>query len=132
MAGPSKQQLEFQHKSHRLRVIQKFGFYATLVLVAWLITHCVYLCVRELAGRATTASFFLTLYMWLKAPRALALALAYLLTGSTAVWGAGERRAKKKAIARLHPMARKAQAMIDSKKGSSNITLSGDTGPDDL
>lgn|SRR5665213_4176917 len=132
MAGPTKQQLDFQYRVQRLRLFQKFGLYVTVIVVAALASHCVFLCVRELAGKQTTASILLSLYAALKAPRALAIVLAYLLAGLASGWGYGERRAKKRAIARLHPMARQAQAMLDANKGSSGITLSGDTGPDDL
>jgi hypothetical protein len=132
MSGPSKNQLEFQYRGQRLRVLQKFGLYITIMVVAFLGFHCIYLCVRELAGKETNASILLSLYAALKAPRPLAIALAYLLTGGATIWGYGERRGKKRAIARLHPMARQAQSLIDAQKGSSNITLSGDTGPEDL
>jgi hypothetical protein len=132
MAGPTKSQLEFHYRLQRLRVFQKFGLYITIIAVAALGFHCLYQCVRELAGRETTASLLLTLYAVLKAPRALAIALAYTLAGGTSTWGYLERRGKKRAIARLHPMARQAQQMFDPKKGSSKITLSGDTGPEDL
>jgi len=132
MPGPSKSQLEFQYRVQRLRLFQKFGLYGTVVAVSALGFHCFYECVRELAGKQTTASVLLMIYAALKAPRALAIALAYLLAGLASTWGYGERRGKKRAIARLHPMARQAQAMIDANKGSSNITLSGDTGPEDL
>jgi hypothetical protein len=129
--APSKHQLEFQYRVLRLRLIQKLGLYGTIIAVAALGFHCLYLCVHDLAGKQTTASFLLSLYSVLKAPRAVAIAVAYLLTGLASSWGYGERRAKKRAIDRLHPMARQAQAMLDAHKGSSGITLSGDTGPED-
>ena len=132
MPDPTKYQLDHQYRQQRLAVIQRFGLYVTLILIAGFGFHCVTQCVRELAGRQTTASLLLYLYGALKAPRAVAIAIAYALAAITGTWGYGERRAKKRAIERLHPLARKAQAMIDEKKGSSNITLRGDTGPGDI
>lgn len=131
MAGPTKYQLDFQYRTQRLQVVRSFGFYVLIAVLGALFFHCIYQCVRELAGKQTTASILLNLYAALKAPRALAVALAYTLAALASAWGYGERRGKKRAIARLHPMARQAQVMLDANKGSSNITLSGDTGPGD-
>lgn len=131
MPDPTEYQLNHQYRQQRLQVIQRFGLYITLIVIAALGFHCIAQCVRELAGRQTTASILLSLYMALKAPRAVAIAIAYAFASVTGTWGYGERRAKKRAIERLHPIARQAQAMIDAKKGSSNITLRGDTGPED-
>lgn len=132
MAPPEQYQLDHQYRMQRLRVIQKALLYVTMAVFGCFACYCVFLCVRELAGRQTTASLLVRLYATLKAPRALAIAIAYLLTGGTTVWALGERRSKKKLIARTHPLIRDAQRNLDPGKGSSNITLEGNTKPEDL
>ena len=132
MTGPTKAQLDHQFKMQLLRLCQKLAFYVTLVAIFWIVSYYLYLSIRELAGRQTTASILLSLYGILKAPRALSILFAYLFAALASAWGYGERRGKKRAIARLHPLARQAQLQVDPHKGSSKITPMGDTRPGDL
>jgi hypothetical protein len=132
MAGPEQYQLDHQYRMQRLRVVQQALLYFTMAAFGCFACYCMYLCVRELAGRQTTASILLSLYATLRAPRALAILLSYVLTGGTTIWAVGERKSKKKLIARTHPLIRDAQRSRDPGKGSSNITLEGNTKPEDL
>lgn len=125
-------QLDHAYRMRVLSLAQQFGRYITYCVVFYLAFHCVYLCTKEIAGRSTSASLLLSLYGIIKTPRALALLISWVLTGSTAAWGYGERMSRKKAIARLHPQAKRNQEAFDPDRESSGITVRGDTGDEDL
>jgi hypothetical protein len=132
MAEVTKAQLDHAFRMRVVLLVQQITRYASFCLIAYLGFRYTYLSVKALAGRTTSADLLLYLYGAIKAPKAIAMAVSWILTGGTAAWGYGERRAKKKVIARLHPLAKQNQAKIDPKRGSSGITRSGDTGREDL
>lgn len=131
MAKIPQSQLDHAFRMRLLLLVQQSLRYISYCVVFYFGFHCVYLCVQELAGRETSASLLLRVYGIIKAPRAIAFILSWLLTGSTAAWGYGERKGKKRAIARLHPQAKRNQELLDPARGSSGITQHGDTGEED-
>ena len=132
MSGPEQYQLDHQFRMQILSLLNKLLLYATFVILGYYCFQCITACIRELAGRQTNASIFLRVYAALRIPRTLAMVLAYVFAFGNAGWALGERRSKKKIIARTHPLIRDAQRVLDPNKGSSNITLHGNTGPEDL
>ena len=132
MPGPEQYQLDHQFRMALVRLVQKAILYATWIVLVYWMCHFGYLSVRELSGRQTNADILLRAYAFLKVPKALALVLANAWGIGATGWALAERRSKKNNIARTHVLIRDAQRLRDPGKGSSNITLQGDTAPEDI
>ena len=128
----TKAELDYALRLRRWGVYQQWVKYTSVVACVWILARYGFLGLRELAGRATTADILVRLLLGIHTSKGLALLCSWLLTGSCTGWAVLERRGRKKLIARFHPEDRKRQLRTDPMKQSSGITITGDTGPDDL
>lgn len=103
MAAPQKRKSNTANSIQIAQSVHKLIQYGSYSVIAFFICHYGYLSIAALAGRTTTASLLFSLYGILKAPRATALALSWLLTGSTSYWGYRERKGKKSSYRALTP-----------------------------
>lgn len=132
MATAKEKELEHQYKMRRLQVfagaVQQFVSLGCVIAVC----GCIYLSVRQLAGRQTTADLVFRVIADLKANRSMSLVLSWVLTGGTAFWAYGERRLRKRHVKRVAAESSELQVLIDPKRRSSNLTKRGETASEDI
>jgi hypothetical protein len=58
--------------------------------------------------------------------------LAYMFGAGGVLFGAYERRLRKKTLAHLHPRAKELEKLIDPRRSSSTLTNEGETNPLDM
>jgi hypothetical protein len=132
MASTRELELNHQYRMRRMQVVSSvfqkfFGF-----LCVFAICGCIYLSVRELAGKNTWADVGFRLLADLKVNRFVALMISWVLTGGCVFWALGERSLRKRHIRRISAESSKMQERIDPNRRSSKLTTKGETGREDI
>lgn len=91
------------------------------------IMYFVYLSIQSLAGHTTFANIALQVLTDFRFERIV----SYTLGGGGIIYGLRERRLRKQAIEQLETRATSAEKLIDSRRSSSLLTVTGETNPVD-
>ena len=128
----SARELDHAYRMRKLQLVSQAlrnGFTAFCILS---ICVCVYLCIRELAGRQTWADIRFRAFAELAVNRWAAIVISWILTGCTTSWAITERILRKKHIRRVSSEASDMQRQLDPRRRSSGLSLEGDTSQEDL
>ena len=127
-----RDELDHQYKMQRLRELSRGwrSFVTFLCIVA--VCTCIYLCVRELAGKQTWADIRFRALADVKANRWAAILVSWALTGCTSLWAFAERTLRKSHVRRVSNEVSELQKKIDPNRRSSGLSVEGNTHPGDL
>lgn len=118
---------ELQYKTHRNELVAAVvtkGVRWTGIVVCF---YLIYLSVAALAGTSTVADIGVKVLGDLR----ISEALAWVLGGGGMLYGRRERKLRQNAIKQLGTRNADLERVIDSKRTSSNLTITGQTNPSD-
>lgn len=93
--------------------------------------YFVFRIVEVLAGKATFASFFMSIAVSVFGNDKIFKVILCVLAGGGIVYGEGQRRLRRRDIERLTPRPRQLESLIDPNRTTSGLTTQGTTRPED-
>jgi hypothetical protein len=128
----TQRELDHQFRMQRLRVIS-IGFeQAGRVLCVVIFCGCLYLCVRELAGRQTLADIRFKMIADFKANKWMGLLVPWGTATVSTGWALTEKYLRKRHIRRISSEVSEMQKSIDPARRSSKLSKKGETQREDL
>jgi hypothetical protein len=128
----SARELDHEYRMRKLQVLSVAWSQFTRLVCVVAFCGCIYLSVRQLAGKHTFADLEFKAIASLKANKWWGLSVPWGAAVAATGWGAGERYLRKRHIRRVSSEQSELQLKIDPKRRSSNLTKQGDSSPEDV
>lgn len=132
--GPKKSAAVLMAENRLLRRFRTTEGIASVLnnLIRWgavvAIARYGYLTVARLAGQSTFADIGVSFLADVRVSEAV----AWILAGSGALYGAAQRRLRRNTVERIQRRNHELEQAIDPKRSSSRLTIRGETRPEDL
>lgn len=129
---PGQRELDHEYRLRRLQVLQtlSLGVLKAIYIVGPFVM--LWLSIRDLAGRQTSADIVFKALADIKLNRALAKVAPWGTTTLATGWAIAERKLRKRHIRRTSSENSKMQSHFDPNRRSSRLTTAGNTSPEDV
>jgi hypothetical protein len=129
---PGKRELDHAYRLRKLQIVQNLGI-GLFRTASWVLPFFfLWLGLRELAGRQTSADIAFKAIADLRINRYLAQLLPWGTTTLATGWALGERWLRKRYVKRSASEFGAMHRKFDPSRRSSSLTTGGDTSPEDL
>jgi hypothetical protein len=129
---PSQRELDHEFRLRRLQVFQTLSLAALKAIYIVGPFVMLWLSIRDLAGRQTSADVVFKALADIKLNRALARVAPWGTTTLATGWAIAERQLRKRHIQRTSSENSKMQSHFDLSRRSSRLTTEGNTSPEDV